>query len=208
MLRPRDIYSSLEGPRIEGTGHATSLTTLYACFHGKVYILDRKKRNPDIGSELLPLPATSDRRACSTQRLQNVSLRRHLNNVLIVDRDQTTLGIVTYSDLFRKVLPTYQDLTEHEEYIRMPQLMEDRVADIVNVRVEEIMTRDVITVSPDLEVVKAGATMIAHHVKQLPVVGDHKKVLGIITHTDIGWGLLMQYAECIRGQGLEARRTG
>lgn len=142
------------------------------------------------------------------REILQLMLRRHLNNVLIVDRDQTLVGIVTYSDLFRKVLPTYQDLTEHEDYIRMPQLMEDRVADIVNVRVEEIMTRDVITVSPDLAVLKAGATMIAHHVKQLPVIGDHKKVLGIITHTDIGWGLLMQYAECIRGQGSEAHRTG
>ena len=54
------------------------------------------------------------------------------------------------------------------------------------------MTKNVITVSPDLEALKAGATMTARRVKQLPVVRNHK-VIGIISHTDIGWGLMMQY---------------
>jgi CBS domain-containing protein len=64
--------------------------------------------------------------------------------------------------------------------------------------VDEIMTRNVITVSPDLEALKAGAIMTARHVKQLPVVQNHK-VTGIISHTDIGWGLMMQYADCMKG---------
>ncbi len=60
------------------------------------------------------------------------------------------------------------------------------------------MTRNVVTVSPDLEVLKAGATMTARGVKQLPVVLNHK-VMGIISHRDIGWGLMMQYADCMKG---------
>jgi len=46
-------------------------------------------------------------------------------------------------------------------------------------------------VSPNTEVLKAGAIMTAHHVKQLPVLRKDK-VVGIISHTDIGWGLMMQ----------------
>jgi CBS domain-containing protein len=55
----------------------------------------------------------------------------------------------------------------------------------------------VITVSPDPAVLKAGATLIAHRIKQLLVVRENR-VVGIISHTDIGRGLMMQYAECIR----------
>jgi acetoin utilization protein AcuB len=76
--------------------------------------------------------------------------------------------------------------------------MEDRFTDIARVPVDEIMTRKVITVSPDLEVLKAGATMTTNRVKQLPVVRNDK-VVGIISHTDIGWGLVKQYAECMKG---------
>ncbi len=132
------------------------------------------------------------------REILQLMLRYHLNNILVVDSDQRLAGIVTYSDLSRKLLPTQKELMEHEEYVTTPQLMEDRFRDIVGVPVGEIMTNNVITVSPDLEVLKAGATMTARRVKQLPVVQNHK-VMGIISHTDIGWGLMMQYADCMKG---------
>ncbi len=126
-------------------------------------------------------------------------LRSHLNDLVVVDRKDKLLGIVTYGDLSRRLLPTQQELIDHEEYLIDPGLMEDRVVDVVNVPVEEIMTKKVITVSPRFQAIKAGATMTAHHVKQLPVVeGD--KVVGIISHTDIGWGLLMRYGQHTRGR--------
>jgi len=125
-------------------------------------------------------------------------LRYHLNNVLVVDSTQGLAGIVTYSDLSRKLLPTQKELEEHEEYMTTPGSMEGRFRDFVSVPVDEIMTKKVITVTPDLEVLQAGATMTARRLKQLPVVQNHK-IMGIISHTDIGWGLMMQYAECMKG---------
>ena len=125
-------------------------------------------------------------------------LRYHLNDILIVDSEQKLAGIVTFPDLSRKLLPTEQELMEHEEYMLDPQSMEDRFTDIASVPVDQIMTKNVIIVSPDLEALKAGATMTAHRVKQLPVVQNHK-VVGIISHTDIGWGLMKQYADYMKG---------
>jgi len=125
-------------------------------------------------------------------------LRYHLNNIVVVDGADRLAGIITYSDLGRKLHPTQKELMEHEEYVTDPQTMEDRFGDFVSVPVEEIMTRKVITVSPDVEALQAGATMTARRIKQLPVVLDHK-IVGIISHQDIGWGLMMQYAECMKG---------
>jgi CBS domain-containing protein len=125
-------------------------------------------------------------------------LRYHLNSIVVVDGEERLAGIITHSDLSRKLLPTQKELMEHEEYVTDPQSMEDRFGDFVSVPVEEIMTRKVITVSPDVEALQAGATMTARRIKQLPVVLDHK-IVGIISHQDIGWGLMMQYAECMKG---------
>jgi len=127
-----------------------------------------------------------------------IMLRYHLNDILVVDSEQRLAGIVTYSDLSRKLLPTQKELVDHEEYMTTPQSMEDRFIKVTGVPVEKIMTRDVVTVSPELEALKAGATMTARRVKQLPVV-QNDKVIGIISHADIGWGLMMQYPECMRG---------
>ena len=132
------------------------------------------------------------------RKIMQLMLQHHLNDILVVDSEQRLAGIVTYSDLSRKLLPTQKELIEHEEYLTTPALMADRFRDITGVAVEEIMRRDVITVPPDFEALKAGATMTARRVKQLPVVQD-EKVIGIISHADIGWGLMMQYAEDVRG---------
>ena len=131
------------------------------------------------------------------RKVLRLMLRYRLNDVLVVDDGGRLTGIVTYSDLSRKLLPTQKELMEHEEYLTSPESMEDRFSNIVSVPVDEIMTKNVIFVPPDLEALEAGAIMTARRVKQLPVVQNHK-VMGIISHADIGWGLMMQYAECMK----------
>jgi CBS domain-containing protein len=133
------------------------------------------------------------------REILHLLLRSHLNDIVVVNNKDRVLGIVTYGDLSRRLLPTEMELIEHEEYMTTPELMEDRVMNIVNLPVEEVMTRKVITVPPDCNAIKAGAMMLAHHVKQLPVV-ENQKVVGIISHTDIGWGLMMKYSECMKGK--------
>ena len=125
-------------------------------------------------------------------------LRHHINNVVVVDNRHAILGIVTFNDLSRRLLPTYDELAKHEEYLSTPESMEDRITEVAATPVGDIMTTKVISVSPDLQALKAGATMTANGVKQLPVVQE-QKLVGIITHTDIGWGIMTQYPECLIG---------
>ena len=124
-------------------------------------------------------------------------LRSHLNDILIVNKQEKLLGIVTHGDLGRRLLPDELELAKHEEYLADPELIEDRVIDILSLPVEEVMTKKVLTVPPDSSTIKAGAIMLSHHVKQLPVV-DNQKVVGIISYNDIGWGLMMKYSGCMK----------
>lgn len=133
------------------------------------------------------------------REILQLMLRTHLDDVVVVDKKDKLLGIVTYGDLSRRMLPTQQELAEHEEYMTDPGSMEDRFMGIVNVPVEEVMTRKVITVSPDFDAIRAGAMMTASHVKQIPVV-QKAKVIGIISYMDIGWGLMMKYSEYMKGK--------
>jgi len=88
-------------------------------------------------------------------------LRHHLNDILVVDSEQRLAGIVTYSDLSRKLLPTQQELMEHDEYLTNSQSWKIALETSTDVPVDEIMTRNPITVSPDDEAIHAGATMTA-----------------------------------------------
>src|SRR3990172_6641208 len=66
-------------------------------------------------------------------------------------------------------------------------------------RVEEIMTKDVITVSPKTPIHEAAELMIDHGVSGLPVVDDAGSVVGIVTQAKDGvlslWGLVLTETE-------------
>ena len=61
-------------------------------------------------------------------------------------------------------------------------------------KVSEIMTRDVITTTPDIDVVYAFEKLMEHKISSLPVVEDDKLV-GIITATDVGHNLILDKYE-------------
>lgn len=51
--------------------------------------------------------------------------------------------------------------------------------------VEKIMTKEVITVSPEDPIVDAAALMLEHKISGLPVVGTNKQLVGMLTESDI-----------------------
>ncbi|CAG2135850.1 HPP family protein [Cupriavidus numazuensis] len=53
-----------------------------------------------------------------------------------------------------------------------------------NVLVSEIMSRDVVTVNPSQPATEASHLLTRHRIKALPVVDEHRKLLGIITQSD------------------------
>ncbi|WP_407414953.1 CBS domain-containing protein [Methanobrevibacter sp.] len=61
-------------------------------------------------------------------------------------------------------------------------------------KVSEIMTRDVITTTPEIDVVYAFEKLMEHKISSLPVVDDGKLV-GIITATDVGHNLILDKYE-------------
>ena len=78
--------------------------------------------------------------------------------------DETLEGIITERDILNKIVA--------------------RDKDPKKVRISEIMTPNVITISPDRDMEEACDLMAKHKIKRLPVtLGD--EVVGIITSTDV-----------------------
>jgi CBS domain-containing protein len=50
---------------------------------------------------------------------------------------------------------------------------------------KEIMTRDIITVAPDLTVRKLAMTLVKNQISGAPVAGKNGKILGIVSEADI-----------------------
>ena len=61
-------------------------------------------------------------------------------------------------------------------------------------KVKDIMTKDVITTSPDIDVVYAFEKLMKYKISSLPVIKDDKLV-GIITASDVGHNLILDKYE-------------
>ena len=65
---------------------------------------------------------------------------------------------------------------------------------MMNKKVKEIMTSEVITTTSDIDVVYAFEKLMKHKISSLPVVED-EKLIGIITATDVGHNLILDKYE-------------
>lgn len=82
---------------------------------------------------------------------------------VIILENEKIVGIVTERDILRRVLSQSKSL---------------------DTKIKEVMTKNVITISPDEKIEKAAEIMTENKIKKLPVV-DGNKLVGIITLTDI-----------------------
>jgi CBS domain-containing protein len=60
-----------------------------------------------------------------------------------------------------------------------------RGAEESSMRIEEVMTRDVVTVRPETSVQAAAKLMLDHRISGLPVIDEHRSLLGIISEGDL-----------------------
>ena len=101
--------------------------------------------------------------------IMNLGRIRHMP---VVDEEKL-VGIVSQRDLFRSALITALGFGRKTQR-----------ALIKTIKVKEIMTEHLITISSDATVKEAARVMIENKIGCLPVVED-EKLLGLITETDI-----------------------
>ncbi len=102
---------------------------------------------------------------------------------LVILKEEKIVGIITESDIIRKVVA--MGLTPSETNI------------------EDIMTKNVVTIDGEKTIEDACSLMVENHIKRLPVM-EKENIIGIITTTDLisvqpkmmeALGKLMLFAE-------------
>jgi acetoin utilization protein AcuB len=93
------------------------------------------------------------------------------------------VGIISERDLFRSSLAQALGYRNQETREVMKTL-----------RIKDVMVKEVVTVTPDMELIEAVSLMVRRKIGCLPVVQDNK-LLGLVTETDI----LLQYCKDLGG---------
>jgi acetoin utilization protein AcuB len=104
----------------------------------------------------------------------NLMHEHRFRRLPVVDENGTLVGIVSERDLLYASPPPATLLSGLELNHLLTEL-----------RVEEIMTCDVLTATPDTFVEDAARLMVENKIGGLPVVDEDNHVVGVITETDV-----------------------
>lgn len=108
-------------------------------------------------------------------------LDNHVSGLPVVDVKGTLVGIITERDLLRRQeIGTQRKRPRWLEFILGPGRQAAEYVQTAGRRVQEIMTRDVQTVTEDTPLSDVVAVMEKYHVKRVPVM-DGNKLTGIIS---------------------------
>ncbi len=110
---------------------------------------------------------------------QEILEQEKINHLLIVDRNNDLMGIVSDRDLKKSWASSATTLSKNELIYLLDQ-----------VTVAAIMTRKTLTISPATTIERAALLMNQHHINALPVLEDDELV-GLITSRDV-MGVLLE----------------
>jgi len=114
---------------------------------------------------------------------------KDLGGVPVVENDGRLVGIVTEGDLVIEDadvrLPHYFGLFGNLVYLGGQKKFEERLNKMVGNAVRDVMTTEVVTVTPDEPVRTAANIMVDKKVNRVPVVDGEGRLIGIVARHDI-----------------------
>jgi len=100
--------------------------------------------------------------------------RRRFHHLLVIDNGKL-VGVLSDRDLLKHISP----------FLGSPFSQRQQDSATLNKKVHQMMSRRLVSVSPDAKVSQAAERMMAERVSCLPVVDGNGKPIGIITTHDL-----------------------
>ncbi|MET0050045.1 MAG: CBS domain-containing protein [Candidatus Thiodiazotropha sp.] len=102
---------------------------------------------------------------------------------LPVEQDGKLVGIIAEKDVLHRMFPTLEEVMDgmsSPDYDRMMM----QYKDVVNLKVEDLMSHSVISVRPDMHILRAATIMVRYKFRRIPVAeGD--QLIGMLSLGDI-----------------------
>jgi CBS domain-containing protein len=118
-------------------------------------------------------------------------LSRNCGAIPVVEDDNRLVGIVTVRDVMLPLYPNYGDYIHDNVRSRDFIEMEEGYPEVLTKKVEEIMSANPLTVSPNDPVLQAASYMGLKNFRRIPVV-EKGKLVGIVSIGNINRSLFLE----------------
>ena len=140
-------------------------------------------------ADVMTLGAVTIRSDAAVSEAARLMLQYAISGLPVVDAAGRLVGIITEGDFLRRTeTGTGQHRPRWLEFLLGPGRLADEYVHSHGRRVEEVMTRQVVTVAEETSVDEIVRLMERHRIKRVPVVRDNS-VVGIVSRANLVRGL-------------------
>ena len=115
-------------------------------------------------------------------------LSRHCGAIPVIGDQNDLLGMVSVRDIMLPLYPNYGDYIHDNVHSRDFLEMEHGYPEVLGKKVEEIMSLNPLTLSPDAPILEAASYMGLKNFRRIPVV-EQNKLVGMVSIGDVNRGL-------------------
>ncbi len=108
-----------------------------------------------------------------------------LASLPVLDEEGRVVGVISERDLIRAALPGYVDMLQSVAFLPSLDQLSRKLREIGGKPVSEFMSREVVAARPDDNDLQVADLMIRRGLKQLPVLDDQKRLLGMVRRIDL-----------------------
>jgi len=126
--------------------------------------------------------ATAD---MAVPEIARLVLERRISAVPVVDASEKVVGVISEGDLIRR--PELDTDKPRSRWLSFFMSDEDRARDFVKthgLRARDVMSRPVVSVTPDASLTDVVNLMTARRIKRV-IVTEHGKLVGVVTRSDL-----------------------
>ena len=140
--------------------------------------------------DIMVTSVISVRSDASISDVTDIIFSNRFHGLPVVEGDKV-IGIITEDDFFLKnydalFLPAYIKFIQEKKIAEnVPQDIKDKIKKLLGSRATDIMTRDCLTVSPEMDVAELMEQIKTTKFTTFPVTDADKHLLGIVTLSDI-----------------------
>lgn len=125
----------------------------------------------------------------TVEKCANLLMTHDLSALPVVDEFGKVKGIVTEGDLIRRASrikgPAALEVLGGIFYLESPSKYIDDLKRSMGSFAKDIMSKDIITVNPDMVIAEAATLLVKNKIKRLPVIDGEGNLIGIVSRKDI-----------------------
>jgi CBS domain-containing protein len=118
--------------------------------------------------------------------------QKRIFGLMVTDERDRLVGMLSMYDILLFIRPKHAAIWAEMEDLDADGTFAGMLDRVKAIRVAELMTTDVVTISPDTHVMVIADLMIKRHVRRLPVV-EGQEIVGIVYISDLFYRLLKKF---------------